>query len=139
MADLSLDLNPLHVAFPTYRDLLVVNNDLCLTSDANPAGTNPILQDILTRLRFGLGEWFLDNSQGIPYLQQVLVKNPDISKITAIFQNTIMGTPGVIQLTSFSMTVNTAKRFATVQFACVTTSGPVSYNGSVSPVTGGLT
>lgn len=139
MVDLSLDLNPLHVGNPTYRDLLVVNGDLALTSDANPLGTNPILQDILQRLKFFLGEWFLDTSQGIPYYQQILVKNPDQAKITAIFRNVILGTPGVLQLTAFTLGANFPSRLVTIQFTCLTTTGTVSYSGTLSPVTGGQT
>lgn len=137
MVDLSLDLDPTHQGQPTYRDLLVVNGDLALTADANPAGANPILQDILQRLRFFLGEWFLDNSQGIPFYQQILVKNPDISKVEAIFRNVILGAPGVQQLTGFSISLNSLTRVSNITFSCLTTSGPVSYSGTISPVTGG--
>jgi hypothetical protein len=143
MVDIALDLNPTDIALPTYKDLLVVNNDLSLTSDAYPEGTaplatNPVLQDILQRIRFFLGEWFLDNTQGIPYFQQILVKNPDQSKIDAIFQNVILGTPGVTQLSSYSFNVNTGARILTVTFSCLTTTGVVSYSGTV-PISGGQT
>lgn len=139
MVDISLDLDPAHKNQPGYRDLLIINNDLVLTSDANPVGTNPILQDILQRMRFFLGEWFLDNTQGLPYFQQILIKNPDQSKIDAIFSNLILGTPGVLQLSSYSFDSNKAKRVLTVSFNCVTTSGTVSYSGTIAPVTGGQT
>lgn len=140
MADLSLDLNPLHKNLPTYRDLLVTNNDLTLTADANPTNalaTNPVLQNILQRMRFFLAEWFLDNTQGLPYFQQILIKNPDQSKIDAIFSNVILGTPGVTQLTAYSFTPSSAIRVLTVSFSVITTTGIVSYSGNISPVTGG--
>jgi hypothetical protein len=140
MADLAIDLNPLDIAKPYYKDIFVTNGDLTLTSDATPnnlASTNPVLQDILQRLSFFLGEWFLDNTQGVPYFQQILIKNPDQSKIDAIFQNIILGTPGVVQLSSYTFTPNTAKRVLTVAFACITTSGIVNYSGTIAPVSGG--
>lgn len=142
MVDVALDLNPLHQGNSTYKDLLVVNNDLSLTSDAYPAGTaplatNPVLQDVLQRLRFFLGEWFLDNTQGVPYFQQILIKNPDQSKVDAIFQNIILGTPGVTQLSSYSFVVNAATRLLAISFTCVTTTGVVSYSGNIAPVNGG--
>lgn len=129
MADISLDLRP---QSSTYKDLLVVNNDLILTSDANPAGTNNVQQDILQRLSFFLGEWFLDNTIGLPWFQQILVKNPDISKIDALFVNTILGTPGVVNLASYSFTPNFAQRTLKIAFSAVTTSGTVNYSGSIS-------
>lgn len=136
MVDLSLDLNPAHKGQQGYRDLLVLGGDLVLTSDADPDGTNNILQDILQRLCFFLAEWFLDNTQGLPYFQQILVKNPDQSKVDSIFVNAIMGTPGVTQLSSYSFTVNRATRVLSISFSCITTSGVVSYSENI-PITGG--
>lgn len=137
MADISLDLDPTHSGFASYKDLLVVDNDLCLTSDANAAGANPVLQDILQTLRFFLGEWFLNNTEGVPYFQQILVKNPDQSKIDAIFSNLILGRPGVEQLSSYNFTVNNAQRILDVSFRCVTTRGVVNYSGSIATGNGG--
>lgn len=139
MVDISLDLDPNHKTLPTYKDLLVVDDDLVLTSDSDPNGTNPVLQNILQRMRFFLAEWFLDNTQGLPYFQQILVKNPDQSKIDAIFTNLILGTPGVTQLTAYSFNVNKPNRILDVEFKCQTTSGIVSYSGTLSPITGGQT
>jgi hypothetical protein len=129
MVDISLDLNP---ASPTYRDLLFVDNDLILTSDANPNGTNNILQDIVQNISFFFQEWFLDNTKGIPYFQQILIKNPDQSKIDAFFINTILGTPGVTQLLSYNFTPNYPGRVLNVQFSAMTTSGKVNYSGNVT-------
>ena len=142
MADIALDLNPLHVGLATYKDILIVNNDISLTSDAyppntQPLATNPVLQNILQRMRFFLGEWFLDNTQGLPYFQQILVKNPDQSKVDAIFVNVIMGTPGVTTLSAYSFAPNFSKRILVVSFTSITTSGVVSYSGTLAPVTGG--
>jgi hypothetical protein len=134
MVDLSLDLNKLS---PTYLDLLIVEGDLVLTADAETGGTNNVQQDILQRLRFGLGEWFLDNSQGFPWVQQVFVKAPDLGKIDALIQNTILGTPGVISLNSYSSEVNLAGRSLILNFTAMTTAGKVDYSGPISPTGGG--
>jgi hypothetical protein len=133
MVDLSIDLTPTSA---TYKDLLVTEGDLTLTSDANPNGTNPVLQDIIQRIQFFLGEWFLDSTQGVGWFQQILVKNPDQPTVDAIFQNVILGTPGVNQLSSYSFTPNFTTRTLNVSFIAVTTSGTVNYNGVVAPVTG---
>lgn len=137
MADLSLDLARVDSGLSTYKDLLVVNGDLVLTSDANPNGTNPILQNVIQRLRMFLGEWFLDNTQGIPYFQQILIKNPDQSKIDAIFMNAILGTPGIVQLNSYSFVPNTTKRVLTITFVAQTTNGVVQYSGNLTITNGG--
>jgi hypothetical protein len=130
MADVALDLNK---ASSTYNDFLVINNDLALTSDAQPTSpTNPVQQDILQRLRMFLGEWFLDNTKGVAWFQQILIKNPDTSKIDLILLNTILTTPGVTSVTAYSFTPNFAARTLQVTFSATSTSGPINYNGTVS-------
>lgn len=143
MADIALDYNPLHKGTSAYKDLLVVNGSLLLTSDAYPIGqvpvlaTNPILQDVIQSISFFLAEWFLDNTQGLPYWQQILIKNPDQSKIDAIFKNVILGRPGVQQLSQYSFSPNFVTRVLTITFRAVTTQGVVVYSGTLNPVTGG--
>lgn len=134
MADLSLDLSP---ASPTYKDFLVVSGDLILTADAESGGNNPVEQDIVQRISMFLGEWFMDNTQGTPWFQQILVKNPDQSNIDGIFRNIILGTPGVVSLTSYQFTADTAKRTLSVKYSALTTSGKVNYNGVLAPVYSG--
>lgn len=134
MADISLDYNK---ASPTYKDLLVIDGDLVLTSDENELGTNPILQDCVQRLSFFWREWFLDNTQGLPFYQQILIKNPDLAKIDALFINVILGTPGIESLLSYSFDLNTVTRTLTVKFKANTSSGVIDWTGDV-PVNGGL-
>ena len=112
---------------PTYGDLLIVNSDLCLTSDANPAGTMAILQDVVQRLRTFLGEWFMDTSAGVPWLQQILVKGVSLAVVDELIQNAILATPGVLQLANYSSTANSVGRFLSVSFSLITSSGTVSY------------
>lgn len=129
MADVSLDLNK---ASPNFKDLLILDNDLVLTKDANPLGTNNILQDIVQNLSFFFGEWFLNTTQGLPWFQQILVKNPDQSKIDALLVNTILGTKGVTQLLAYTFTPNFQGRVLGVTFSAMTTSGKVNYSGNVT-------
>lgn len=124
MSDIALDLNP---ASPTFNDVVVVNGDLVLTVDTISA----IQQHIVQRLRIYLGEWFLDTDIGLPFFQQILIKNPDQSKIDGLFLNQILGTPGVIAVTNYSFSVDFSLRVLTVSFSAQTTSGTVNYNGLV--------
>jgi len=128
MADISLDLNK---ASSTYKDYILYQNDLVLTTDADSNGTNNILQDILQRMSFFLGEWFLDNTFGVPWYQQILVKNPDNSKIDILLLNVILNTPGVQLVSTYKFTPNLSARTLTVQFNAQTTSGTVDYTGTV--------
>ncbi len=110
-----------------FGDLVLEGGDLVLVD-----GKEAILQHVLQRLRIFLGEWFLDTSIGLPYFQQILVKNPDQGKIDALFMNQIQGTPGVTLLNSYSASVDTLKRVLTIKFSCETTSGTVNYSGAIA-------
>jgi hypothetical protein len=128
VTDIALDLNPLS---PTYRDVLIANGDLVLV-DKGPA----ILQHILQRLSTFLGEWFLDNTIGIPYFQQVLVKTPNQATIDAIFINAILNVPGVTQLTKYGFKAEFTSRTLRLSFTAQTTAGIVNYAGLIEPLKG---
>lgn len=133
MADLSLDLSPASAGTPAYGDLLLRNGDLVLTGDANPAGSPPVLQQILQRLRFFLGEWFMDNTQGVPWLQQILTKSASAGPADAILQNTILGTPGVVALLAYSSDLDRVHRTLAISFRAQTTAGVVDYASTLAP------
>lgn len=111
---------------PNFGDLDISNGEIYLVT-----GKQAILQNIIQRLRTFYGEWFLDNEVGLPYYQEVLVKNPDQSKIDALFINKILGTPGVTQLSTYSFSPNTTTRILSISFKCDTTDGIVNYSGSL--------
>lgn len=123
MADLSLDLNK---ASLTFGDLVLVNGDLVINT-----GVDAIRQNIIQRLRTYLGEWFLDNRVGVPFYQQILVKNPNKGVIDGIFQNTILGTAGMQSLNKYSSSINTVTRQFFVEFTGTTTQGQVDYSGLI--------
>lgn len=81
-------------------------------------------QAILTRLRLWQGEWFLDTTDGTPWLQNILGKqrlNPDI-----YIKNRILGTPNVSAITSYSGTFVPGTRAYAVTATCTTPFGPVT-------------
>jgi len=123
LADIALDLDP---NSPTYRDVKMSGGDLQIVD-----GKEAILQNILQRLRIYLGEWFMDNTKGIDYFNQILVKNPQQSKIDAIIINQILSVPGVTLLTNYSFSTNFVTRVLLINFKCQTTSGIVQYSGQL--------
>lgn len=99
-------------------DISVDINDLAIVDD-----TEAIDQHIQQRLGTFLGEYYLDNRVGVPYLQQILVKNPDTQIMTSAFTRTILNTPGVLELISLDMDLNNATRVLTVSGKIQTSSG----------------
>jgi hypothetical protein len=132
MCDISLNLNQ---ADPGYYDYLLIDGDLALTSDSESGGADPVQQDILQALRTFQGEWYLDNTLGLPWFQQILIKNPDQSKIDALFINLILSRPGVVQLLKYDFDLITPTRLLQESFTAQRTTGTVDYTGT--SVTGG--
>lgn len=86
-------------------DLAVTNNTLTFVT-----GADEVKQRLTQRLRTFLGEWFLDQSRGIPYFQEIMKKNPSSTIVEAIFKNEILGTPGVLAIEYFKITVDNVTR-----------------------------
>jgi hypothetical protein len=105
---------------PTTWDLKVTNGDLVLVSNADA-----IQQHLIQRLKLFRGEWFLDLDAGVPYFQDILVKNPNPALVDGVLKDAILGSPGVLELTSFSMIYDTTARTLTVTFTVETINGPV--------------
>jgi hypothetical protein len=103
MADLQLD--------PATNDILVTDDALAIVEDGDA-----IIQHLAIRLRFFLGEWFLDTRLGIPYFDSVLVKNPNLVLVRGILRNAILTTPGVLSLESFAFDFDNANRVMAVDF-----------------------
>lgn len=99
-------------------DFLVTNNELTLVD-----GDEETLQLMYQALWSFQGEWFINLSSGIPYLQQIFVKNP--VQAEAILKNAIMNIPGLTALESLSLTVDEETRDATLSLSATSESGQV--------------
>ncbi|MCK5609852.1 hypothetical protein KAR91_48720 [Candidatus Pacearchaeota archaeon] len=101
------------------HDLVIRDFDLVMLED----GIDRVVQDLKVRLWFFLGEWFLDISKGVPYFDDILVKNPDLNAIEAIFKEVIFNTADVLEILSFDMDYNSSARTLSVEFEVNTTFG----------------
>ena len=88
-------------------------------------GDDAIEQHLRIRLRFFLGEWFLDARVGIPYFRDILVRNPNSALIRNIYRTTILDTPGIKSLESLELNIDTAARTLSLWFSCTLDSGAV--------------
>ncbi len=127
----SIDLSdPTAYAVEGNRDLafdkdtgrfILVNGNFSFTK-----GIDAIRQGIEIRLQFFLGEWFLDTSKGMPYYQRVLVKNPSIPGVRALFREHILKAPGVRSVTSLELTFNKSARRLSVDWTADTDAGEIT-------------
>ena len=102
MSDFAMDLNT--------NDLLIVGGDLQIAT-----GTDAIAQRLQQSLQLWLGEWFLDTTRGVPYRQQVFVKNPNLDIIQADLVIAATNVPGVVQVTGVSFDFDSTSRTLSVE------------------------
>lgn len=81
-------------------------------------GGDEVRQHVRDRLRFFLGEWFLDARQGFPYFRDVFIKSPNRQSIISSLRRTIRLTPGVATVDELTLDVS-ADRVATVSFRAI--------------------
>lgn len=88
-------------------------NDLFLTATGELAiveGAEACGQHARQRLMTFQGEWFLDNTAGVPWLSEIMGKqyNPELAE--AVVKNEILDTDGVTDISSFSVSFNNEVR-----------------------------
>lgn len=103
---------------PISNDLVFSSFDLQLIDD-----TRQIMQNLAIRLRFVLGEWFLDITQGIPYYEEIFIKNPNQIQIESILKQEIVQTRGIVELISFEADFDKRRRIFSVKFSARSISG----------------
>jgi hypothetical protein len=108
--DLAIDLDT--------RELLVANGDLVLVRDGDS-----IRQDLDVRLRFFAGEWFLDETAGIPYFERVLVKSPDPEQVRSVFRDAILDTEGIAALRQLDLSFDRRARALAIAWSADTDLG----------------
>ena len=88
-------------------------------------GADKVAQQIKITLLAFLGEWFLDVTFGIPYLEEILVKNPHMASVEIILRNAISDVPNVIRIDSLGLDWDRKTRALLVEFTCTTDLGPI--------------
>jgi hypothetical protein len=67
-------------------------------------------QNVRTRLYLVLNEWFLDTSDGTPWLQQIMVKPANFALVDSIIKRRILGTEGVQEIVTYRSSFDSQKR-----------------------------
>lgn len=96
-------------------DLMIINNDLLIIDNAER-----VAQQILISLRFWLGEWFLNTSDGVPYLDYILVKNPNMAHIRQVLTEAIDKVEGVERVASMNLDFDRINRRLLVEYDAYT-------------------
>lgn len=110
MIDLELD--------PLTNDLSFNEFDFSLVDQ-----TGQIMQNLAIRLRFFLGEWYLDITQGLPFFETFFRKAPNQIQIESILKEEIVNTRGIVEITSFETSFDQSRRIYTVKFTARSING----------------
>lgn len=87
------------------NDIEFANNTISFVT-----GGDEIVQRVKQRLNTFKREWFLDLAIGIPYFEQILIKNPNADVVAAIIKREILDTPGIVEILEYSQTVDVQTR-----------------------------
>ena len=104
----------------TDHDLDVSENDLIIID-----GQTEIKQSLKTRLLMVKGDWYLDTTTGLPYYEDIWVKNPNLANIDALIKAEILDTPGVTGLIAYDSEFDDTLRKLTVSFTVDTNNGQI--------------
>jgi hypothetical protein len=104
-----------------------VFGDLALTDDGRELVLVRGAEMALAQIRAGAEIWQgtvqWDPNAGLPMLQQILVKGPDLRVITQIFRSFLLRTAGVVSVDRLVCRFDRPARALSVDFACTCEDG----------------
>lgn len=105
MSDLKLDL--------VSGQLALENNDLVMVR-----GASETAQRLSIKFNWFVREWFEDPEQGVPWFERVLVKNPDLESVGALFRHIIEQDENIERIVDFNLALG-ADRVLRLSFAAL--------------------
>lgn len=102
----------------TRRFALTASGDLAMVS-----GAESIAQAVRQKLKLFLGEYYLDETQGMDWWNTVLVKNPNLAAVRTLIRSAIEEVPGIRAVITFNLDFAAATRQLGVEFKASTDTG----------------
>ncbi len=100
--------------------LLDKTGDIKLSPDGDILLTNSVTQSIMIRLKWLEGEWRWRREEGLPYFNNLLIKNPDTDYFESEVREKIFEVEEVTDVKDVSIVFDSRTRQATIQFTAVT-------------------
>ena len=113
MVDIALHAND--------HDILIKDGDFLLIDNAER-----VAQQIKVKLLTFLGEWFLDTTWGVPYLEYILVKQPNQELIKQILSEQISSVDDVKSLNALELDYQVKIRTLIVNYEVSTEYGLIT-------------
>lgn len=104
---------------------LDANGDMSILQDHFLTGYSAaeVAQNVVTRLKFFLGEWFLNTTNGTDWFGGVLGKGSPLASRESIIRRRILLTPGCAGMTAFAVNSDPRTRELTITASIVSQSG----------------
>ncbi len=94
--------------------------DLYISSEGDIVLGNSVAQKIRVRLKWFEGEWRWNRSEGLPYRDTLLMKNPDMDYFEAAAREKIFEVEEVTEVREVSASFDRRTRQAAMRFVAVT-------------------
>jgi hypothetical protein len=102
------------------HDLVLEDGDIKLVS-----GSDEIKQRLKVTLLAQAGEWLFDTAFGVPYVQEIFVKAPDLEAIAARLRGIIANVEGVTAILELELSQDDITRILTVTAQVDTREGQI--------------
>lgn len=100
--------------------LLNQDGDLYISNQGDLLLENSISQKIKIKLKWFEGEWRWKKEEGLPYFENLLVKNPDIDALEAWIREKIFEVEEVVDVKQVAVIFDNRTRQARIQFTALT-------------------
>ena len=106
------------IFFDADHDMTLEGQDLKFADESNI-----VKQRLTNGLQLLLGEWFLDNTKGIPYTQTIYKVGTSLSDVYDIIRRFIIETEDVASLKSLNLTPDADERGLRIDFEAIESDG----------------
>lgn len=109
-----------------------VDDDNPIVGDLRISGTriaklatfgDAVAQAVSVALSWWRGEWFLDTSRGVPYLDEVFATGVSEASVEAILKREALKVDGVKRVIECTVTIDRSRRFGGAELVIETTGG----------------
>lgn len=100
--------------------LLSADGDLFLTDKGDISLVNSVAQKIKIRLKWWLGEWRWDKEEGLPYKDELFIKNPNTDSFEMLVREKIFEVTEVTEVKNVSVSYDRKTRTGKISFRALT-------------------
>ena len=100
--------------------LLDRNGDLCISPEGDIILKESVAQKISIRLKWFENEWRWNEEEGLPYMEGLLVKNPDVDYFENLIREKIFDVEEVTEVREVTITYDRQNRNAVIRYIALT-------------------